>query len=236
MVLEVKEMSAQRENIGQDEAVMQYRELVRGLLHDLRGPIRRAAAAGQMIDANEDLPAAIREPAKHLVSGLIALEPLFRNAGIYADALEPVAQETCSLSAAMERVVYQTRPGSSELGLEISWKPDADLAVVGRERDVVEIFRQLIDNSLKFGATQIWIEAGNKTLYRDNGPGIGPADWERVFQPFQRLHGQDIPGHGLGLAICRQLAHRMGASIDLTEGQPETPGFQAVLSLQLPAQ
>jgi chemotaxis family two-component system sensor kinase Cph1 len=45
---------------------------------------------------------------------------------------------------------------------------------------------------------------------RDNGIGIAPQYRDRLFIPFRRLHGTDVPGAGLGLAICRKIvaAHR----------------------------
>jgi signal transduction histidine kinase len=47
----------------------------------------------------------------------------------------------------------------------------------------------------------------------DNGVGIPPEQRNRIFAPLKRLHGQEIPGSGMGLAICKRIVERAGGSI-----------------------
>ena len=84
---------------------------------------------------------------------------------------------------------------------------------------IMQVFQNLIANALKFrgerppeihvGARQ---EDGRWVIsVRDNGIGIEPQYFERIFQVFQRLHTRKkYPGTGIGLAICKKIVERHG--------------------------
>jgi light-regulated signal transduction histidine kinase (bacteriophytochrome) len=87
---------------------------------------------------------------------------------------------------------------------------------------LTQVFQNLIGNALKFrGAEPPRIEVGverQKAAWvfsvRDNGIGIDPQHSERIFAPFERLHGRhEYPGTGVGLAICKKIAERHGGRI-----------------------
>ena len=90
------------------------------------------------------------------------------------------------------------------------------------EAQLGQVFQQLVDNALKFRSDalpQVHIgseRSGDEWLFsvRDNGIGIEPGSAERIFNLFQRLHARDdIPGGGVGLALCKRIIQRHGGRI-----------------------
>jgi PAS domain S-box-containing protein len=85
-----------------------------------------------------------------------------------------------------------------------------------------QVFQNLIENALKYVADgrqpDLEISAadeGDQAVFavRDNGMGISPEYHKRIFEPFQRLHGSEIAGSGIGLATCRRIIERYGGRI-----------------------
>lgn len=100
--------------------------------------------------------------------------------------------------------------------------------VMADESQILQLLQNLVANAIKFrgpSAPQVHIEAGRQGDHwlfavRDNGIGIDPAQYGRVFQVFQRLHSRDeYPGSGIGLAVCKRIVQRHGGQI-WVESQP----------------
>ena len=88
-----------------------------------------------------------------------------------------------------------------------------------------QIFGNLIDNALKYGRDdeKLQIDVRGRltpthAIYevQDNGRGIDPSDFQRVFELFRRAGKQDRPGEGIGLAHVRALVRRLGGTMGLT--------------------
>ncbi len=99
-----------------------------------------------------------------------------------------------------------------------------------------EAIKNLIDNALKYGGPgdlQVALTADRKCYVltiADHGPGIAPADAERVFERFARGEGAAAGGAGLGLAIVKRVVDSHGGHIDLSN----RPGGGLVATLTLP--
>jgi chemotaxis family two-component system sensor kinase Cph1 len=86
---------------------------------------------------------------------------------------------------------------------------------------LMQVFQNLIANSIKYRGERtprIRITAARNAegwlfSVHDNGIGIDPQDAERIFGMFKRLHGPDIPGAGIGLALCKKVVERHGGRI-----------------------
>jgi PAS domain S-box-containing protein len=94
-------------------------------------------------------------------------------------------------------------------------------AVMGDEIHLEQLIQNLIGNALKYrrqDAPRVHITArrsGGEWLFSvsDNGQGIPPQYQAQIFELFKRLHGQQYPGSGIGLATCKRLVERYGGRI-----------------------
>jgi PAS domain S-box-containing protein len=98
--------------------------------------------------------------------------------------------------------------------------------IYGDRSQITQLIQHLIDNSLKFKSEdrdpliQISAENGlsDQTVisFTDNGIGLDPKYTDKIFQPFQRLHGRDLyPGSGIGLAICKRIIEQHQGKIEV---------------------
>jgi two-component system phosphate regulon sensor histidine kinase PhoR len=117
-----------------------------------------------------------------------------------------------------------------------------DLRVRGRKADVEIVFRNLIDNAVKYSLPEAQVEVtatgGDATVtvtVADNGPGIPLAQRHTVFRRFVRL-GSELersrPGTGLGLFLVRSLVKQMRGKV-MAKGRPTQRG--SIFEVELPA-
>ncbi len=112
--------------------------------------------------------------------------------------------------------------------------------VFGDLNRLTTVFRILLRNAFTYrGAAppRVYVQAVQNPRswlfsVEDNGLGIDPKYWDRLFIPFRRLHGADKPGVGLGLSICKKIldAHRGNIWLE------SVPGRGATFFFTLPAE
>jgi chemotaxis family two-component system sensor kinase Cph1 len=124
------------------------------------------------------------------------------------------------VEAALRRALLNLRAGIEEAGAVVTHDPLPSLPA--DEGQLAQLFQNLIGNALKFRSPSVpRIHIGVKERendwefeVRDNGIGIEPQYFERIFMVFQRLHHKDeYPGTGIGLAICKKVVERHGGRI-----------------------
>jgi signal transduction histidine kinase len=113
--------------------------------------------------------------------------------------------------------------------------------VVGERRMLSQVFATLIGNAIQYrgeGPPVIHVSAENtadRWLFsvRDNGIGIDPKNAEQVFGMFKRLHGDEIPGTGIGLALCKKIVERHGGRIWVESASGRGAAFRFTIPASL---
>jgi two-component system sensor histidine kinase PhoQ len=217
---------------GERTRIARYRQTLGNLAHSLKTPLAviRSALSNEQQDAAGLAAASINDQLqvmsslvdhhlKRAGSGGVTLgQPLV--------ALAPIAQQ---LRLALLKVHAR-----KDLLIELTLP--AGLGFAGDPDDLYEILGNLMDNAAKWcrGHMRVsaTLEAGSRrlcVLVEDDGPGIAPADRERVLQRGVRAD-QLVPGHGLGLSMVLEQAGLYGGNLQLAEA--DLGGLQ--VQLQLP--
>ena len=116
--------------------------------------------------------------------------------------------------------VHQALARDVDLGFELEWSPVQGDAFLLREA-LANLVHNAIEYSQRGGHVTVRTGRANGHAFlevEDDGPGIPPAERERVLERFYRVPGTAGTGSGLGLAIVREIAAGHGASIAITDG------------------
>jgi len=146
------------------------------------------------------------------------------------------AQVDVARAAAEATQLVQARAEEQSVVVETTGAENPMLAT-GEERGTVQILVNLLGNAVRHsppgGKVAFILERRGEMItatIADEGPGVAPADHERIFERYERV-GDAPGGIGLGLAISRRLARSMGGDIQLVS----EPGKGARFTLVLPA-
>jgi light-regulated signal transduction histidine kinase (bacteriophytochrome) len=146
-------------------------------------------------------------------------------------------QEMVEISSegALRQALLNLRATIQESGAEVTH--DALPNVLADEMQLTQLFQNLVGNAIKYqntGIPRVHISvsgingAKRKFSIKDNGLGIDPQYFKRIFGMFQRLHKrEEFAGTGIGLAICKKIVERHGGSISVESepGQGSTFSF-----------
>jgi signal transduction histidine kinase len=143
-------------------------------------------------------------------------------------------------------VVEELRPEAERKGLRLRWSDSIEQNVVNTDHGALRaIFQNLVGNAIKFsskGTIDVRLEASGpeyRISIRDEGPGISPADQERIFEPFERVESpthKHTSGFGLGLATSKRLSEALGGRIELSSTSGSGSTFTLVLVPPSPAE
>jgi light-regulated signal transduction histidine kinase (bacteriophytochrome) len=191
--------------------------------HDLQEPLR--AVSGYVMLLEHRFPETLDAKARSYIAGAFEgasrMERLIMDLLAYSrvDRLGDQFAPT-DLNAALEQALSNLQASIKSTQAAITRDPLPTLFVDATQ--IMQLFQNLIGNALKFhGASPLQIHVGAQRQegrwvfsVRDNGIGIEPQYFERIFRLFQRLHTRkEYAGTGIGLAICKKVVERHGGTI-----------------------
>ncbi|WP_024755974.1 sensor histidine kinase [Streptomyces exfoliatus] len=207
-----------------EQASIRQRQFVGDAAHELRSPL--AAVRAQLESALQhpegiDWPSVVRES----VADVIRLQALANDLLLLAQMdgsphTTPAAEEV-DLSSLAEDLIRELQHLPDAQGLELTCDAPPSALVRGNTMQIERLLRNLLGNACRHARHQVtirfWLEADTVvTEVTDDGPGIPPADRERVFERFTRLdeaRSRSDGGAGLGLPIAREIASRHGGTL-----------------------
>jgi PAS domain S-box-containing protein len=216
----VEELNRSNEELGQFAYIAS---------HDLQEPLRMVASYTQLLsrryagkldsDADEFIAFAVDGATRmqRLIQDLLA----YSRVGTKGKDLLNTSSED-----ALRHALSNLRGAIDESGAVVTHDPLPE--VLADEIQLVQLFQNLVGNAIKYqkaGIPKIHIAALNggkqyRFSVQDNGRGIDPQYFERIFGMFQRLHKrEEFAGTGIGLAICKKIVERHGGQISV-ESQP----------------
>jgi len=221
------------------KAEEEFGSFILTVAHDLAAPLRTLSLYSELL-AQKDSNRSVEDMEQfrrlvHSANG--RLQGLITGMADYVNASSNI---TYPLPVDMNKVFRDAADASREVarwpglnsGKLLIMTSDELPGVRGDPERLVKVARHLLDNAVKFCASQecrVHISSRSDDsdfafTVQDNGPGVQEKYSQQIFEPFKRLHGHDYPGSGLGLACCRKAIEAHGGRIwvESTAGEGST--------------
>jgi PAS domain S-box-containing protein len=198
--------------------------------HDLQEPLRMVASYTQLLAKRYKgrLDSDADEFIAYAVDGSTRMQALIHDLLAYSRA-GTSGNAHCKISSesVLREALKNLRATIEESGALVTH--DVLPVLTTDDTQLAQVFQNLVGNAIKYHSAEIPLvhvsaikNASNEWIFsvRDNGLGIDPKYFEKIFVLFQRLHGrEEFKGTGIGLAICKKILERLGGRI-WVESQP----------------
>ncbi|WP_226570339.1 hybrid sensor histidine kinase/response regulator [Mangrovibacter yixingensis] len=242
---EATDRQLQQAKEAADDANLAKSRYLTGITHELRTPLNAMLGYAQLLERADDIPPArqrgisiMRRSGEHLAN---LIEGLLDISKIEAGKLE-IYREEVRIGELVQQLVAMFEQQAIDKGLTFNYNPPHWLpdAVMTDEKRLRQILINLLSNAIKFtdkGGVTLDFQYRSELAFfsvHDTGIGIGQANLERIFNPFERV-SQDSrrTGTGLGLTITRLLTYVMGGDLQVESVQGTGSTFK--LTLMLPS-
>ncbi|MBX3622421.1 MAG: sensor histidine kinase N-terminal domain-containing protein [Rhizobacter sp.] len=223
-----------------DHSISTQKHFLADAAHQLKTPLAglrtQAELAQREIDAGQSDPQSLKKSLQQIARSSQRAARMVNQLLSMAraeDASQAQTHQPVNLARVATEVVRDFVPRALEKRIDLGYEGPATgrlqpqgLMVHGQPVLLRELVRNLVDNALQYTP-----EGGTVTVrvvddpfgqvvvlqVEDSGPGIPPAERDKVFQPFYRALGTNVDGSGLGLAIVREIAQQHHAELALED-------------------
>lgn len=203
--------------------------------HDLQEPLRMVASYNQLLAKRyqDQLDEKANKYIEYSVDGAKRMQAMINGLLEFSRAgVGELDLKVTDLSLQLDKVLHDLGGKIKENDADIQRMPLPSLMVNAQQ--INRVFQNLISNAIKFRngenvKIEISVKPGEKEsvfCVQDNGVGIDPNSFERIFNLFERVHDrQHYPGNGIGLAVSKRLVENHGGRIWLESAVGEGTAF-----------
>jgi PAS domain S-box-containing protein len=243
MILDITDRKKMEQDL--QESMEKMKLFAYSVSHDLKSPAIGTYGFAKRL--SERYGSSLDDRGRHYCDQILAaseqIAELAEQINLFIAAKEvPLNIESVNVKEVLQMIREEF---SSRLNVrQIHWQEPEHIPEINADRiSLVRIFRNLVDNALKYGGedlTEICVDYGEMEgrhvlSVRDNGVGMNQEDTKKLFDVFmRRKSSKGIQGTGLGLAIVKEIAERHGGKVWVMSGQEKGTTFNVSISNGLP--
>jgi PAS domain S-box-containing protein len=229
-----RKAAEKRSHLDAEKLQHAYRDLeafAYAATHDLRDPLRSVCAFTELLTENARLEPETRQYADFIIDGVKRMSALLDALMSWDRIKAPEPLRQIDLGDAARQAVINLSQAISESSAVVHI---GRMPIVGAcEGHMVQLFQNLIGNAIKYRTSAPpeirifteWQGAEFTVIVKDNGMGVAPEYREQIFGLFKRLHADEVPGTGIGLALCKRIVEEMGGRIWVDSAPHEGSAF-----------
>lgn len=211
------------------------------LAHDLKEPVRTIRSFVELLEQREQMSDKARNYFHYIHKAAERMHSLIDTVFLYTRLSDPssINLELCDMRLIVKEVKENLHRLIRERGA--TFTEGALPTIYANRIQMIQLLQNLFSNAIKHSEKPVNIHIktcaqGDDWLFSvsDNGAGIDPTYFKRIFQPFKRLSGIDNQGTGLGLAICEKIVTSHGGKIWCESPAGEGATFKFALPRALP--
>lgn len=224
------------------ETIELLENLMFTIVHDLRAPLRSITGMSQILldDFGPDLPGDANDLASRILKTSTRTDAMIADLMKYGRISHlPLELTPVSVDDMLAQAVQSLNADIEATGAKIEIIPPLR-SVLAHSTLLEHVIFNLISNAIKFvkpnsvPVLKVWVQQMGENILRvhvaDRGIGIAPEHREKIFGMFERLHGNEYAGSGIGLSIVKKSAERMKGKV----GVESEPGQGSCFWIELP--